>query len=63
MHTRITYRSRMKRSLGQAHVSQWGRQKGITLVELMVGVAIGLMVVAVAGGGADGVPQYVGHHQ
>lgn len=40
----------MKHSLGYSDVSQWGRQKGITLVELMVGVAIGLMVVAVAGG-------------
>lgn len=50
MYTRITCRLPIKRSLGYSHVSQWGRQKGITLVELMVGVAIGLMVVAVAGG-------------
>lgn len=50
MHTKITKGLNSVPAANLGHAFQPKYQSGITLVELMVGVAIGLMVVAVAGG-------------
>lgn len=50
MRTKITNSMHSVPAAKLGHAFQPRHQRGITLVELMVGVAIGLMVVAVAGG-------------
>lgn len=50
MHNKITKSMHSVPAANLRHAFQPKYQRGITLVELMVGVAIGLMVVAVAGG-------------
>lgn len=37
------------------------RQRGVTLIEMMVGLSIGLLVVAVAMGALDGLARHPGH--